>query len=106
MSINIRGQSDPTVEEFAKQLEQYDTKHPSANIELYRHNPYSVRIRVIDEGFRGKTKTMRHQEVWPILYELSEDTLSELSFLVLIPPEEKETALSSREFDDPIPSTL
>jgi stress-induced morphogen len=106
MPISIRGDSDPMVEEFAKQLREYDSVHPKAQIELYRHNPYSIRVRVIDDAFRGMTKSMRHDQVWPILNKLSEDTLGELSFLVLIPPEEKESAISSREFDHPVPSTI
>ena len=106
MAIRIRGDADPTTEAFAKQLETYAGAHPSAEIELYRHDPYSVRVRVVDPDFRGKTRSMRHREVWPILYQLPEETLSELSFLILIPPEERKTSMSSREFDDPIPSKL
>jgi stress-induced morphogen len=104
MAIEIRGTADSTLKAFAKQLKEYARAHPAAEIELYRHDPYSVRIRIVDPDFRQKTRSMRHQEVWPILYRLPEDTLNELSFLVLVPPEERESALSSREFDDPLPS--
>ena len=99
MSIEILGATDPVVDEFCERLKEYASLRPDAKIELYRHNPYSIRVRVIDDQFRGKTKVMRHREVWPILEKLPEDTLSELSFLVLIPPEERDSVMSSREFD-------
>ena len=106
MSIEIMGETDPTLQTFADQLVAYAEANPHVEIQLYRHTPYSVRIRVIDPNFRGKTKSMRHREVWPTLYELPEDILNELSVLILVTPEEKDSSMSSREFDDPIPSTM
>ncbi len=107
MSVQIiRTNPDATTEALAKQLERYLADHPTAVVELYRQNSASVRVRVVDPEFQGKSRTERHKTVWPILNELPEDVLEELSMLVLIPPEERATSLVSREFDYPSPSRL
>jgi len=99
-------ETDQTTRAFADQLEPYSAAHPASQIDIYRQNEYSVRVRVVDAGFRGKTRSERHKLIWPILYELPEETLSELTMLVLITPEERTSSMASREFDDPIPSRL
>ena len=102
-----RGSSDPGLEQYKSALERYLAEHPTAKeSELYRHGRYSVRVRVVDPEFEGMNKKDRQNRVWPYLVSLPEETLSDLSFLVLVSPEEKSKQLSSIEFDDPIPATL
>ena len=67
-----RGASDETIEAFAKQLEAYTREHAAAKVEAYRQNGSSVRLRITDPDFRGKTRSERHKAVWPILNELPE----------------------------------
>lgn len=106
MAVTIRNKADATLEAFAKQLEPYATAHPTAEVELYRQNQSSVRVRIIDPGFKGKTRSERHRSVWPVLYQLPEDTLNQLTMLLLISPEETETSMVNWEFEDPLPSRL
>jgi stress-induced morphogen len=107
MAINIpRGKSDEVIEKFIEALGRYEIEHPLAQIDIYRQNSVSVRVRVIDPNFAGKTKVERSKEVWRYLDTLPEDTLSDLSTLILLAPEETKMSFSNFEFNDPIPSTL
>src|SRR5689334_13282068 len=107
MSVNItRGGLDRGLEQFVSALEKFQSDHPNADISLYRHGKYSVRIRIVDQEFAGKSKSQRHRDAWPYLAEMSEDTLSDLSTLVLLTPDEKPNSIASLEFDDPVPAAI
>src|SRR5437762_1363051 len=84
----------------------YVPNHPKAKIEAYRYNPASIRIRIIDPDFSGKDLVERDEMVWPIVESLPEDIRSEITLLLLIAPRERDSSLSSMEFDDPTPSRL
>ena len=103
MPVKIRGKADPVTKAIAAALQSYAAAHPAASVEVYRYSPVSVRARIIDSEFRGKSRSERHKTVWPLLYPLDEDTLGDLTLLLLLAPEERES-MPSREFDDPIPA--
>ena len=68
MAISIpRGQSDETIEKIVGGLRTYEANHPKAKIDLYRQNPVSVRVRIVDPHFAGKSKSERSQEAWKYL---------------------------------------
>jgi hypothetical protein len=102
----IRGNSDPQLAEFVSALDKYAVDHPNAEISLYRHGKYSIRVRIVDPEFAGQSKSRRHMVAWPYLASLPEETLSDLSSLILLTPDEKGTSFANLEFDDPIPSRL
>ena len=105
MSIRIpRGTPDPTIDAIVECLRPYDAQNPGAKIEVYRQNPVSVRLRVVDPTFKQLSRSERSKVVWPILRQLPDDVLQEISFVILVPPEEETSSMSSREFDDPLPS--
>jgi stress-induced morphogen len=107
MAITIaRGGSDTTLECIMKALRAYEGDHPQARIDLYRQNPVSVRVRIIDPDFEGRSKVERSNIVWRYLTDLSEDCQSDISMLVLLAPDEIEKSFSNLEFEDPIPSIL
>jgi stress-induced morphogen len=103
MPVKIRGKADAVTKAIATALQSYTAAHPAAEVEVYRYSPVSVRARIIDSDFRGKSRSERHKTVWPLLHPLDEDTLGDLTMLLLLTPEERES-MSSREFDDPIRS--
>lgn len=104
MPVQIRGNSDSVVDQVAACLKPFVDTHPKAVVEVYRQNQVSVRVRVIDPSFATMNRPERSRQVWPLLRTLPDEVLSEISFVILVPPEEKLTSMSSREFDDPIPS--
>ena len=66
----------------------------------------SVRVRIIDPVFAGKTKVERSNKVWQYLNSLPDEVQSDLSTLILLTPEETKVSFANLEFDDPIPSSL
>lgn len=107
MSVRVtRGKSDAMVKRIVQKLQSYQADHPSAEIDVYRYSPVSIRIRVIDDAFRPLSRADRSKHVWPLLRELPEDTLSEVSMVLLLSPDEKTSSLVSLEFDDPTPSRI
>ncbi|HEX4608348.1 MAG TPA: hypothetical protein VH092_09090 [Urbifossiella sp.] len=102
----LRGKTDEVIDAIVAALRSYDESHPDASIEVYRQNSVSIRIRVIDPSFHTLSRTDRSKQIWPLLRTLPEETLQEISFVILIAPGEKISSMSSREFDDPIPSSI
>ena len=107
MPVHVtRGKSDTAIKQIVRQLEKYEAEHPKAEIDVYRKNKVSIRVRVTDPAFQKLSRSERSRMVWPLLRELPEETLSEVSMVLLLSPEEKKTSLVSLEFDDPTPSRL
>jgi stress-induced morphogen len=107
MAIQIpRGSSDPIIERIIEALRSYEADHPSSQIDLYRQNSVSVRVRIIDPDFAGRNKVERSQMVWKYLDRLPEETQSDISTLVLLVPEETRMSFANLEFEDPIPSSV
>jgi stress-induced morphogen len=107
MAIKIvRGKSDKIIEGFIRALQAYEDDHPDAQVDIYRQNSVSVRVRIIDPHFNGTTKVERSKAVWQYLDALPDEVQSDLSTLILLTPEETKMSLANFEFDDPIPSHL
>src|SRR4051812_37939693 len=102
MSVNIFGVTDHVLDEVINVLRAYETQHPHAEIEGYREDSASIRIRIVDPDFKGISRIDRHNKIWDILDHLSEETLNHLSILVLVTPEEKPKSIASLDFDDPV----
>jgi hypothetical protein len=107
MTIKVRDKRlDRVLREIADALKKYDQVHPTARIEVYRQNSVSVRIRILDAAFSGRDRAQREDEVWAILNGLPEETVAEISLLLLLTPDEARRSFASSEFDHPIPSKL
>ena len=104
--IEIRGQSDPSIEAIAAALASYGNAHADAEVVLYRQNSVSVRIRIIDPDFAGIAKADRHETVWAYLNGLPDHVQSQVTLLLLLTPEETAMSFANVEFDNPIPSSL
>ena len=82
-------------------------------VDAYRYNSASIRVRVIDPRFEGLKDEARDAMVEPILEELPEQTQVDIIELYTFAPSEllpsprirKEFMLNA-EFDDPSPSML
>jgi stress-induced morphogen len=98
----FNGTKDDYSEQILSLLRQtYLPSHPRAQVRAYRYNSASVRVRIIDPDFAGKDTAEREDMVWPILESLPGRILEDISVLLLLPPEEKDSSLLSLEFDDP-----
>lgn len=107
MTINIpRGTSDSVIEQIIEVLHSYEADHPSAQIDLYRQNAVSVRIRIIDPDFERMDKPQRSQQAWQYLEQLPDEVHGDISTVLLLTPEETRLSFANFEFDDPVPSRL
>lgn len=107
MAIGIpRGKTDQIIDRIIGVLESYAADHPDAQIDLYRQNPVSVRLRIIDPDFAGLGKPQRHQQAWKYLEQLPEEVQSDISTVLLLAPAEMKNSFANFEFEDPIPSKL
>src|SRR5256885_5785501 len=98
MAITIpRGRADAVVKKIVAALQDYQTANPRAQIDVYRQNPVSVRIRVVDPAFKGLEKSERHGKVWQLLDKLPEDVQSDISMLLLLTPDEKKGSIGNLE---------
>ena len=107
MAVKIRSKRpDPALRKISLALEQYAAVHPHAEIEIYRQNSVSIRLRVLDPEFKGKSRVQREDELWAILDALTEELVSEISLVLLLTPDESKKSFANFEFDNPIPSKL
>src|SRR5438034_14013 len=86
--------------------EKYLPAHDRAQIKVYRYNSTSIRIRILDPDFAGKSIVEREEMVWPILDALPDEIVQDISILLLLTPEERNSSFLSQEFDTPSRSTL
>jgi hypothetical protein len=107
MATIVRGNADAEVQALKDALDAYEAEHPGAEAALYRHNPGSIRLRVIDRRFEGTTKSRRHADLWDFLAtRVPEDILADVSLVLTVAPAELKNSFANFEFDDPIPSKL
>jgi hypothetical protein len=107
MATIIRGDADARVQALKDALDAYEAEHADAQASLYRHNPGSIRLRVVDCRFERMPKSRRHAHVWDYLAaRVPEDTMAEISLLLTISPAELQNSFANSEFEEPIPSKL
>jgi stress-induced morphogen len=73
-------------------------------VEAYRYNPASIRVRIVDERFRGLSRPERDDMVEPYLRQLPEETLEDLVILLLLSPDEIPRSMMNVEFEYPSPA--
>lgn len=78
--------------------------------DAYRYNSASLRVRVIDPSFRGKSAAQRDRLVSRLLDTLPESIQADIVMLVALSPEEAQdfggSYLENVEFENPSPSLL
>ena len=100
-------ESDRVVQQLKAALDRYEREHPGAAASLYRYNPGSVRVRIVDRRFEPLNRAQRHDQTWrDLASHAGEDAMSEVSLLLLLPPHETSNDLMNLEFERPSPSLL
>jgi stress-induced morphogen len=79
--------------------------------DAYRYNSASIRVRVVDPRFEGKSDEKRDAMVEPLIKKLPKNTQADIINLLTLTPEEASEAFNRKsllnlEFDDPSPSRL
>ncbi len=107
MAVTIpRGKTDPVVDAIRHSLNEFQLDHPLSHIELYRQNSVSVRIKIVDSGFHGQSRSQRSRYAWSYFAKLPEEIQNDISTVLLLTPDEAKTSFANVEFDNPIPSKL
>jgi hypothetical protein len=106
MPVKIRGKADPMLEEIKTALTAYVRRHADAQIVLYRRNPVSIRVRIIDPSFAKLERDARNRRAWRYLRKASDEAQSDISMLVLLAPDETELSHANLEFEHPSRSRL
>jgi stress-induced morphogen len=107
MAIHItRGQADDVLNEIVQALGPYEADHPAAQIDLYRRNNVSVRVRIVDPDLAGLSLPQRHDLAWRYLDALSDEAQADISTLLLLAPAEVPESFGNMEFENPVPSVL
>ena len=79
-----------------------ETLKPSfPNVEAYRYNLASIRVRIIDDRFKGKSNPERDDMVEPLLDKLPEDTQVDITILLLLAEDEVNQSMMNVEFENP-----
>jgi hypothetical protein len=97
---------DDGVESVWEVLREYQTKHPKASIDVYRSNPVSIRIRIVDPDFRGLDRVDRDSLLWKTLDKLPEDVRADITLLLLFTPDETTVSFANYDFEHPTKSLL
>jgi hypothetical protein len=95
-------------EETRKLEALFRTEFPDT--EAYRFNSASIRVRVIDDRFEGKSIAERENMVLPLFYKLPKKTREDVLLLLTLAPSERgpfnSQSLMNLEFEQPRPSRL
>ena len=79
-------------------------------VDAYRFNSASIRVRVIDPRFEGKSIEEREEMVLPLLQKLPKRTQEDILLLLTLAPSELQGMnrhlLVNLEFEQPLPSRL
>lgn len=78
--------------------------------DAYRYNSASIRVRIVDPQFKGRSREQRDDLVEPVLEKLPEETQADIMNLVLLyPGEERESFranMMNEDFEHPLESML
>jgi len=76
------------------------------NSQAYQYNEASIRVRVVDRVFEGKSKSERAKMVSPLLGQVPEEIEGDITLLLLLTPAELAESMMNVEFEHPSPSVL
>lgn len=78
--------------------------------DAYRYNSASIRVRIVDPRFEGKSTEERDAMVEPFLDQLPEATQADIMNLITLSPDETtksfKALIANSEFEEPSPSML
>jgi len=97
---------DPVRGQIEDALEEYVVEHPGAKFKVKRQNSVAIRIRVTGPAFRGMDRLKREEQVWEFLDKLPDKARSQITFVLLLTPEEERDSLLNQEFERPTRSRL
>lgn len=96
--VKILQQADDAVDQVAAALSEFEASHEDAECMVYRYNPASIRVKIVDAVFHGRSKGERHDYAMRFLRKVPDDALAQISILLCLEP--GESSLLDLEFLD------
>lgn len=104
----MREWEERKTEETRRLEDVFRTDFPRTD--AYRFNSASIRLRVIDDRFEGKSIAEREAMVFPLLKKVPKKTRDDILLLLTLAPGEQSSSnsqtLMNMEFEQPLPSRL
>lgn len=94
-------EQDQSLAEIASVIDKYLVEHPTAKFDLYRQSRFNVRLRIIDQDFKGMFTGDRHRLIWNHLHQLTPETSGLVTFMALLTPDEIENSHINYEYENP-----
>lgn len=102
-NATVQPASEQTVAEICRVLDAYQLANPGSAITAYQHHPFSVRLRVVDPGFKAMGRFERLQRVWEYLGQLPAEILTLIGLVVCDTPKELAKSHLNRKFEERVP---
>lgn len=111
MSQSVQANWESKRTDESREVEKALLQAGFERVDAYRYNSASIRVRVIDSRFQGKSAEERDNLIEPHLAKLPETIQSDIVNLLTLTPEETQSMkfrefLLNSEFEDPRPSML
>jgi hypothetical protein len=79
----------------------------NAKVDVYRLHPYcSIRLRIVDRAFSGKTLEERDALTATLLEGLPDEIDRDISLVLLLAPDELKSDFVNRDFEHPLPTAF
>ena len=95
-SPTVLGDADAAVDAIRHALAAYMADHPGSDVELYRADEFDVRIKIVDPGFQGMRRILRHEGVWKYLGSLPAEAAIQAMTVAKIAPGEPPPVAAER----------
>jgi hypothetical protein len=93
-----------------RRIEDFLRAQGFEQVDAYRYNSASIRVRVIDSRFEGMSSPEREDLIFPIIDRLPKRTREDILLLLIMAPSERRGRtrhlLVNLEFENPLPSLL
>src|SRR4051794_20501301 len=94
--------ADADVQDVIHRIQPYQKVHRRAKVSVYRQNPASIRIRIIDPDFKGLDRVQRDDILWKVVEEMPWDLRSQITMILLLTPDELEQSMANYNFEHPV----
>jgi hypothetical protein len=84
-------------------ISHYLPDHPRAQIDVYRYNDNSIRIRILDPSFAKVSRPRRTDHILAVLERLPDELVSQIEMILPLAPKEAKDSASNDEFEYPSP---
>jgi hypothetical protein len=87
-------------------LRPFLAEYPEADVDAYRRNLHSMRIRVVHPVFKNMDRVNRDEFMWKYLDKLPKRLHQDITMLLVLSPDEQDKSFMNHDYENPLPSSL